>query len=239
MCGSRSFLLIASMIAVLLSGGVLLTIDPALPDQRKQLILREASAKALIYIADRKPENFTWTDPEKVLFLQAEAEDLSANEIPAGPASIAFPQISGNDPAYIFFTSGTTGLPKGVQGNHKGLSHFLAWQRDTFRIQPSDRAAQLTGLSFDVVLRDIFLALVSGATLCLPQDNIQLDAEKTLRWLQEAAISIVHTVPTLTKTWLANIPAGVTLPDVRWIFFAGEPLHDTLSSAMASQLPAW
>ncbi len=227
-CGSRSFPLVASMIAVLLSGGVLLSIDPTLPDQRKQLMLREASAKALIFIGDRKPETFTWADQENILFLEAEAEDLLAEEVTADLSSIIIPQISSGDPAYIFFTSGTTGIPKGVEGTHKGLSHFLSWQRAAFSIQPSDRAAQLTALSFDVVLRDVFLALVSGATLCLPQDNIQLDAEKTLRWLQETGISIIHTVPTLAKTWLANIPAGITLPDLRWIFFAGEPLQDTL-----------
>ena len=87
------------------------------------------------------------------------------------------------------------------------------------------------------MLRDIFLALVSGATLCLPQDNIQLDAEKTLRWLQETGISIIHTVPTLAKTWLANVPAGITLPDLRWVFFAGEPLHDTLVHQWRASFP--
>ena len=73
-----------------------------------------------------------------------------------------------NGPAYIFFTSGTTGVPKAVLGCHKGLSHFLAWQRDTFNVGPGDRVAQLTNLSFDAVLRDVFLPLTSGAELCLP-----------------------------------------------------------------------
>ena len=123
-CGSRSFSLIASMIAVFLSGGVLLPIDPALPDQRKQLMLREASAKALIYIGAEKQQVFTWVDPESILFFGVTVEDLLVEEIAADLSSIAFPQISSSDPAYIFFTSGTTGIPKGVQGTHKGLKSF-------------------------------------------------------------------------------------------------------------------
>ena len=53
-------------------------------------------------------------------------------------------------------------MPKGVLGVHAGLSHFIAWQRKAFDIGSGDRAAQLTGLSFDVVLRDVFMPLASG-----------------------------------------------------------------------------
>src|SRR3712207_7676526 len=52
------------------------------------------------------------------------------------------PELSGDDPAYLFFTSGTTGVPKAVLGCHKGLSHFLAWQREAFAVEPRDRCAQ-------------------------------------------------------------------------------------------------
>ena len=65
---------------------------------------------------------------------------------------------------------GTTGRPKAILGRQKGLSHFLAWQRETFGMG-GDRAAQVPGLSFDVVLRNVFTALTSGATLCLPAED--------------------------------------------------------------------
>lgn len=228
--GSRSPELIASMLAAFLSGGVLLSIDPALPQQRKQLMLKEASAKALIHIGD---EAVAWAEgiaPEKIIQV--------TNSIPETQTPfVTFPQLSGEDAAYVFFTSGTTGVPKGVKGNHKGLAHFLSWQRDTFCIQPHDRAAQLTALSFDVMLRDIFLALVSGGTLCLPEDNIQLDANATLGWLKDQRISIVHTVPTLAQTWLSS-SAMADLPNLRRVFFAGEPLKDSLVHAWREQFPA-
>ena len=229
-CGSRSLELIASMLAAFSSGGVLLSIDPTLPNPRKQLMLKEASAKALILLDEDRAE---WADgiaSEHILGWN----DSSLVEINASSASL--PELSGEDAAYVFFTSGTTGVPKGVKGNHKGLAHFLSWQRDTFCVEPHDRAAQLTALSFDVMLRDIFLALVSGGTLCLPEDNLQLHAEATLDWLREERISIVHTVPTLAQTWLSS-SAVTELPDLRRVFFAGEPLKDSLVHAWREHFP--
>ncbi len=224
--GSRSFNLIASMLAVFLSGGVLLCIDDNLPDHRKELMYQEADAKVLIHVGGNGPEELASARllaSEEKLLLDESSIAFSSDKKAAG----ALRQLSGNDPAYIFFTSGTTGVPKGVMGTHKGLSHFLNWQRETFAIQPGDRAAQLTALSFDVVLRDVFLALVSGATLCLPDDNLQLDADETWKWLQKARISIVHTVPTLAQSWLNSLAARAPLSDLRWAFFAGEPLKDS------------
>ncbi len=224
--GSRSFNLIASMLAVFISGGVLLCIDDNLPAQRKELMLQEAEATALIHIGTEKATELTWASKltaEHVLIL----EEASTVLFPDKNFPDAFPQLSGDDPAYIFFTSGTTGVPKGVKGTHKGLSHFLNWQRNNFDIQPEDRAAQLTALSFDVVLRDVFLALVSGATLCLPEDNIQLDADETWKWLKKTNITIIHTVPTLAQSWLNSLVVRAALPDLRWVFFAGEQVKDS------------
>ncbi|MHC5730830.1 MAG: AMP-binding protein, partial [Nostoc sp.] len=130
--------------------------------------------------------------------------------------TIPLPEISADDAAYIFFTSGTTGVPKGVLGCHKGMAHFLNWQRQTFGIGQQDRIAQLTGLSFDVVLRDIFLPLTSGATLCLPAPGDKLEPTKILRYLEREQISVLHTVPSLAQSWLANVPSE-SLRNLRWL----------------------
>jgi amino acid adenylation domain-containing protein len=137
------------------------------------------------------------------------------------------PAVAPGDPAYVFFTSGTTGAPKGVRGSHKGLSHFLTWQRDEFRIEPSDRLAQLTGLSFDVLMRDVFLGLVAGATLVVPAEG-QLAPDDLLRWMEDEKISVVHAVPTVARSWLGHVPAEVQLRHLKHVFFAGEPLSADL-----------
>ncbi len=122
-------------------------------------------------------------------------------------------------------------------GSHAGLSHFLTWQRETFEVGPGDRCAQLTGISFDVVLRDIFLPLVSGATLHLLEDPDDLGGARLIRWLADEEITLLHTVPALTRTWLATWPAALTAPTARAVFFAGEPLTGELVNRWRSTFP--
>ncbi|MDZ8087685.1 MAG: amino acid adenylation domain-containing protein [Nostoc sp. DedQUE12b] len=224
--GTRSFGLIASMLGVLLSGGVLLTLDPKLPSQRQRLMLQEAKAKYILYIDGQRPEDDKIGEPLTSICVNRDTGEAINSQ--KSIEAVNLPEIADDDAAYIFFTSGTTGVPKGVLGCHKGLAHFLNWQQQTFEINQQDRIAQLTGLSFDVVLRDIFLPLTSGATLCLPEEEYNLEPTRILRYLENEQISVLHTVPSLAQLWLANVPSGVSLRNLRWLFLAGEPLKETL-----------
>ncbi len=223
-CGERSLGVITSMLGVLLSGGVLLPIDPRLPLGRQHLMLQEAKAKWLVNVGEVQAIAKGSDDLEVLSVSPDTAQaDMSGVE-PLADHGLSV--LCGEDAAYIFFTSGTTGIPKAVLGTHKGLSHLLTWQRETFEIGAADRCAQLTGLSFDVVLRDVFLPLVSGATLCLPQTD--LAPEAVLAWLGRHEISVLHTVPALAQAWLAMAPSEIDLPALRWVFLAGEALPEDL-----------
>jgi non-ribosomal peptide synthetase component F/thioesterase domain-containing protein len=129
--------------------------------------------------------------------------------------------------AYIFFTSGSTGTPKGVLGSHQGLAHFLAWEGDTFEVGVDDRVSQLIHLSFDPMLRDIFLPLMRGATLCIPEPEEEADGERLLVWLRRERITIAHAVPSLARWWMKTAPSRGT-SSLRWTLFAGEPLTGAL-----------
>ncbi|WP_162501576.1 alpha/beta fold hydrolase, partial [Methylobacterium crusticola] len=145
-------------------------------------------------------------------------------------------RVSDGAPAYLFFTSGSTGTPKAVLGSHGGLAHFLAWQRETFGVGAGDRCAQLTGLSFDVVLRDVFLPLVSGATLVLPPAGTATAEAGIPDWLERQGITRLHTVPSVAEAWLAGAPRA-SLPALRHAFFAGEPLAASLVARWRRAFP--
>ena len=227
--GPRSFGLVAALIAVLRSGYVALPIDPSVPTDRQRTMLREAKARALLSIKRPAPtgaDQLELSLPGPSIAIEASNGHILGRGHFGRSEVARLPEIAGDDRAYIFFTSGTTGVPKAILGCHKGLSHFLRWQRETFGIGPQDRVAQLSGVSFDVLLRDVFLPLTSGGTLCLlPSEG--LTSADLLRWLDAERVSVLHVVPTLAESWLADRLPDVTLEALRWLFLAGEPLKQT------------
>lgn len=210
--GRRGGEFVASLLGVLLARCVVLPLDPGQPAAWCAVALQQAEPRCVLRCAGARLS----AGPHAVLQIEpAFAQPLDRADIfPAGL----------DDPAYLFFTSGTTGQPKGVLGTHGGLAHFIAWQRETFAVAPGDRVAHVTGLSFDVVLREIFVALSAGATLCIPDRTTLEDPARLMNWFADEDISLLHAVPTLAGVWLAEADAGLRLPRLRVSFFAGEPL---------------
>ena len=225
--GSKSFGLYACMLGVFICRGTLLCIAPNLPSRRQRMMLKTAHTSRILCSGQQIPSEAV-EDLSNIHIIQAQSGFIQGQDVDLPEPTITFPEVKPEDPAYIFFTSGTTNIPKAVLGNHRGLSHFLSWQRERFSIKPGDRSAQLTGLSFDVVLRDIFLPLVSGATLCIPPGDEYGEPDQALSWMAAEEISILHTVPALAQSWLSDFTSDVILDNLRWIFFAGEPLSDAL-----------
>jgi amino acid adenylation domain-containing protein len=228
--GPRSFGLVAAMVGIWGGGGVVLPLDPGLPPARTEAMLAEARPCRLILVADDTDGSpgwlsdcglaVLWLHPHRGWIDPAGPHEAPASEL-AAPEALA---IAPDAPAYVVFTSGTTGIPKGVIGTHRGLAHFLRWQSQTFSIDVDDRAGQLTRLAFDVVLRDILVALVSGGGLVLPPSEEGMDGRLLIDWLVRERITLVHAVPSLAQAWLADIPPGTAYGGLRLAFFAGEPL---------------
>jgi amino acid adenylation domain-containing protein len=205
----KSIDFIIAMTAIQIAHRTMLCIDVDQPEDRQQQLIELSGAH--------------WIIDSSGLMQVHEPKSLSMWS--------EFPLV----PAYVFFTSGSTGIPKAVVGNAQGLSQFAIWQRDTFSITADDRFAQCTAVSFDVLLRDVFVPLISGATICIPDTNDAILQSDILEWMNASKITRLHSVPSLLRHWLASSKQSVD--SLRTVFSAGEPLMGDLCRTMKSRFP--
>ena len=233
--GSRCVGLVASILGVLISGNRILLIDKALPPARIEYMCTAANVELEIVLGTGEIE--TGNGGRSCL-----AVDSSTGLPRLNPRGRKLSNIVARGgsfgPAYIFFTSGSTGEPKGILGTHEGLAHFIDWERHALGVTPEDRIAQFTKLSFDAILRDIFLPLTSGAALCLPNAEDESSGRRWVGWLLEHGITILHIVPAVAASWLSDIDAGNCAPALRWAVFSGEPLTQSLVERWRKRLNA-
>jgi amino acid adenylation domain-containing protein len=211
---------VTAMLGVAKAGGVFLPLDPAHPPRRQRACL--AKAEPALILGD--------ADAAGVLpALETAVPLLRLDAVPLGPADPLPLSVDGEDASYIVFTSGSTGEPKAILGSQKGLGHFVDWEVREFGLDETVRVAQLAPPTFDVSLRDIFVPLLAGGTLCIPPAEARTDGRRLIDWLDAECITLVHCVPSLFRALmheLAQRPRpGALLTRLRHLLLAGEPLY--------------
>ncbi|MCB1056081.1 MAG: amino acid adenylation domain-containing protein, partial [Acidobacteria bacterium] len=223
--------LIAALTAVLEAGAVLVPLDPGLTAERLDALLEIADVEMLVWTGGTEVPPGLSAVP-RILALAPDGMP------PATAPRIEATSASSSTEAYLFFTSGSTGRPKAILGNHRGLAHFLHWQRHTFDVGPGDRVAQLTALGFDPVLRDVFVPLVSGGAVVLPETADRVSGAGLWNWLERARVTRMQAVPSLLETWLEDVPPGIGLGALRTLFSMGEALTGELVERFRQHFPA-
>ncbi|HET9362165.1 MAG TPA: non-ribosomal peptide synthetase [Vicinamibacterales bacterium] len=134
-------------------------------------------------------------------------------------------EVAPDDMCYVYFTSGSTGRPKGIAGRRKGLDHFIGWEIKTVGAGHGTRVSQLTTPSFDPFLRDVFVPLCAGGTVCVPAEReTLLDGRKLLDWIDHRRINLVHCVPSLFRLLLNEQLHPGRLAHLKHVLLAGEAL---------------
>jgi amino acid adenylation domain-containing protein len=228
---------VASILASLKAGCVFVPLDPRMPPKRMEALLAEVSPA--LYVAESaaldtlaEAASGLGRTPE-VVCLDARADDasdpaglvvrrdLEGYDAASGPGTTPGP----DDMCYVYFTSGSTGRPKGIAGRLKAIDHFIRWEAATLGLSEGVRVSQLTTPSFDAYLRDVFVPLCTGGTVCAPPGRATLlDARRLVEWVEDAGVNLVHCVPSLFRTVLHEDLRPERFPALRHVLLAGEPL---------------
>ncbi len=225
---SREPGLVVALLGVLSAGAAFLVVDAGYPAEHRARVVRRARPRGWIGVAPEPVgDELAAALAEAPLAVAGRWQELAAAG-GDGPLAVA---VSGDDLAYVAFTSGTTGEPRGIRGNHAPVSRFLAWQRERFGLGEADRFSVLSGLGHDPLLRDVFGALSAGATLCLPPARERHEPVELARFLAAEAVTVAHLTPGLGRLVASGLGEG-SLPALRWVVFGGDVLRP-------EQVTAW
>jgi mycobactin peptide synthetase MbtE len=145
--------------------------------------------------------------------------------ISAQTGNISYPEFTGEDSVYVYFTSGTTGTPKGIVGKNESLLQFLQWEIAEFGISSRSRFSQFVSPYFDAFLRDVFAPLFANGVICIPPaDGDFLTAEKMTRWIDENKVTHIHCVPTLFGVINNESLTDLHFGCLEYIFLSGEKI---------------
>jgi amino acid adenylation domain-containing protein len=240
----RSAGLAWAMLGVLKAGAAFVCLDPAYPPARTVACLDLVRPKAWIDLASGPvPASITdalSTIPGLVTTAWPARSSHDARTWRSCSTDAPVQDVGPDILAYVAFTSGSTGLPKGVAGTHAPLAHFFEWHARTSPLTADDRFSVLSGLAHDPLLRDILAALWVGAQVCIP-DAANLGSPGYLaRWMNQHAITVAHLTPAmaaLLTTEVDTLPP-VELPALRHVFFGADVLRAETVRAVRRLAPS-
>lgn len=151
------------------------------------------------------------------------------------PPATELPIVSTDDPAYLLFTSGSTGFPKCVVVTHANLNSFLAANIQRYGLTPDDRLTQSFDQTFDLSVFDLFMAWHSGACVCA-MHPIELLAP--FRFLSDHRVTVWFSVPSVAASLAERgllVPG--CMPTLRWSLFCGEALRRITAEAWQTAAP--
>ncbi|BDA68754.1 hypothetical protein CAL7716_029200 [Calothrix sp. PCC 7716] len=221
---------IAAILGILKAGGAYLPLDSTYPQERLALMLKDAQISLLLTqekLLTKLPKY-----PVKVVCLDTDWQDI-ARESTENPIC----QVSDDNLAYVLYTSGSTGQPKGVCCHHRGVTNLLADIESRRSLAVGTRCSLWTNLTFDVSVYEIFSAFLSGGMLHIVPEDIRADATALIEWLSDHQIQSAFLPPFCLNTlgdWVARTPENCCL---QRLLVGVEPISEQLLLSISHSIP--
>ena len=214
---------------IMMAGAAYVPIDPASPASRAGFILRDCGVNVMISEPKRERLVGQLAEEGAQLDLVIDGGDHPFDAMTwtdvGEDEGLSLPEATETDLCYILYTSGSTGVPKGIAHTHRSALAWANVSADAYSISPSDVLSNYGPLHFDQSTLDLFTGAHAGATTTMiPEDRMRLPAS-LVELIESARLTVFYTVPTtLGQIASPELLEGRDLTDLRLILFGGEPM---------------
>jgi amino acid adenylation domain-containing protein len=224
--------MVVSLYAVLKSGSCYVPIAPDYPQNRVDAILQDTGARAVLTTTQHE-HRFSNLDSD--LILVDDMAELLACYLPDD-----LPVVDPSALAYILYTSGTTGQPRGIQIEHRGVANMLAAMQHEYGLGADDCVLFHTPFTFDVAVQEIFWPLASGASVVVAPGHFLKAARQIASLIERESVTFVQFVPALLEALVAARRKGTisVLPSLRQVICGGAVLSKALNDGFRTMFSA-
>ena len=208
----RSFDLFISMFGVLKAGGAFLLLDPEYPAERMKYMIENSEANLLL------------TKSKYMFYVSAACEKLTLDEqdLSGWDDDDMDPEVRPEDPAYIVYTSGSTGVPKGVKISHSSFVNLMYALEERIEYPCGSTILALTTITFDIFMLESIYPLTKGVKVVIADETETANLSALSDMIVKENIEIIQNTPSRLKMLLRNIDSDYTLRGVRTLMVGGE-----------------
>ncbi len=233
---------VAAVYGIMRAGAAYVPLDPMAPAGRSALIVRDCGLSALVADSARAEillgADGVAVDRGIVCGTEAPAGFETWDAVQSGPTDPPRRRSIDTDLAYILYTSGSTGQPKGVMISHRNALTFIEWAATEFQLGPGDVLSNHAPLHFDLSIFDLFGAARAGAVCTIVPRTTAMFPRELARWIDSEAVTVWYSAPSALSLLVRyGSVSDDALHSLRLILFAGEVFPNKYLGELMVRVP--